>query len=93
MNIKSLPAALLTSFHKVGRYAIVLFVLFLGLVYSFLLYRINVVSSAEPSNTAITQTNTPHVDTTVVKQLLDLKDNSVTVQTLFDEARSNPFQE
>ena len=93
MNIKSLFASLLTSFHKVGRYAIILFVLFLALVYGFLLYRINVVSSAEPSDAAITQANTPRVDKTVVKQLLDLKDNSVTVQTLFDEARSNPFQE
>jgi len=93
MNVQSLFASLLTSFHKVGRYAIILFVLFLAFVYGFLLYRINVVSSAEPSDTAITQANTPRVDKTVVKQLLDLKDNSVTVQTLFDEARSNPFQE
>jgi hypothetical protein len=33
------------------------------------------------------------VDPAVVKQLQDLQDNSVNVQSLFNEARNNPFQQ
>ncbi|HJQ09365.1 MAG TPA: hypothetical protein VJ836_07865 [Candidatus Saccharimonadales bacterium] len=36
---------------------------------------------------------TPRIDEDAIKQLQTLKDNSVNVQALFDESRTNPFQE
>jgi hypothetical protein len=93
LDVKDIPAALLTSFHKAGRYAIILFVVFLAVVYGALLYRVNTLSSAEPTEEAVAKASTPRIDPDIVNKLLDLRDNSVQVKTLFDEARNNPFQE
>ena len=92
-DIKDLLPALLTSFHKVGRYALLLFVFFLAIVYSVMLYRISTLSNAEPSAEAVSRASTPHINAQIVNQLLELKDNNVQVQTLFNDARSNPFKE
>ncbi len=35
----------------------------------------------------------PRIDETAAAKLQSLKDNSVSVQTLFEEGRENPFQE
>ncbi len=93
LNLKTLPADLLQSFHKLGRYAVITFIVFLAIIYSFLLFRINTLTAAEPTDEAIAQAQTPRIDQKIVDQLLDLKDNSVSVNTLFEDARSNPFQE
>ena len=79
------------------RYALVWFVALLVGVYGFALYQIQTAHDAQPSENAIASqvqsTSTPHVDQNVVDQLQTLQDNSVNVKTLFDQARSNPFQE
>lgn len=73
------------------------FVLLLAAVYGFVLYNIQAAVTAEPSQSSIDakvqSTATPHVDSKVVEQMQSLQDHSVSVQTLFDQARSNPFQE
>jgi hypothetical protein len=95
-NIKSLPVLLEGIGRLVSRYAIILFFLLLVAVYGFVLLRINSLSNAQPSNTAVSsQAQTvaiPHIDPTVVKQIQNLQDNSVSVQALFNQARTNPFQ-
>jgi hypothetical protein len=93
LNLKTLPADLSQSFHKLGRYAVITFIVFLAIIYSFLLFRINTLTAAEPTDEAVAQARTPRIDPKIVDQLLDLKENNVSVQTLFEEARSNPFQE
>lgn len=93
MDVKDLLPALLTSFHKVGRYALILFVIFLAIIYSVMLYRVYTLSTAEPSAEAISHAGTPHINADIVNQLLELKDNNVQVQTLFNDARDNPFRE
>jgi hypothetical protein len=97
LDMKSLPEKLSDIFHKVGRYRIFLFFLLLAAVYGFLFYRIGALNNAEPDPASLTAQNqtaqVPRIDPDVVKQLQQLQDNSVNVQTLFDQARSNPFQE
>ncbi len=82
---------------KLKRYAGLLFFLLLAAVYGFVLFRINTLGNAEPSSSAVKSgsntTKIPHIDDTVAKQLKTLQDNSVSVHSLFDNARSNPFQE
>ena len=79
------------------RYLVLWFVLLLAAVYGFVLYNIQASVTAEPSQDSIDakvqSTSTPHVDSKVVQQMQSLQDHSVNVQTLFDQARSNPFQE
>ena len=93
LNLKTIGPVLLASFHKLGRYAIISFIVFLAVIYGLLLFRINMLAAQEPTDEAIASTKSPRINKDVVNQLLELKDNSVSVQTLFDEARSNPFQE
>jgi hypothetical protein len=90
--IKSLKG----SGKKLASYRALLFFLLLASVYGFIVYRINALSSIAPDDNAVpatTKTAQPHIDPDVVKKILDLQDNSVNVQTLFDQARQNPFQE
>jgi hypothetical protein len=81
---------------KIISYRALLFFILLAAIYGFIVYRINSLSGIAPDDNAVpatTKTTQPHVDPDVVKKILDLQDNSVNVQTLFDQARQNPFQE
>lgn len=93
LNLKSLPATLAASFHKLGRYSVIVFFLFIAVIYGFLLYRINTLTAAEPDSSSLPKNNSPRISEDVVNKVLDLKDNSVSVQALFEDARNNPFQE
>ena len=79
------------------RYTGIMFFVLVAAVYGFVLFRINTLSTAQPTNDDISaQTKTtavPNIDPKVVQQIQALKDNSSNVQTLFEQARNNPFQE
>jgi hypothetical protein len=97
LDLKSLPQQLKLVFGAVSRYRVVAFLCFVALIYGFVLLRISTLSSVQPSADAVTVQHNPiktaRIDPDVVKQLQSLQDNSVSVRTLFDEARNNPFQE
>jgi hypothetical protein len=95
LDLGALGKTFANAGRTLGRYAFLMFLIFLAAVYGFVLYRINTLASAEPTDEATSQaiSKTPHIDEKVVSQLEALKDNSVSVQTLFDDARNNPFQE
>lgn len=73
------------------------FVLFLVGIYGFLAWTFLGLYGSQPDETAIQAElktiGIPKVDSQVVGKMEQLKDNSVSVQTLFDEARKSPFQE
>lgn len=97
MNPHELLEKALESLQRTKRYAPLLFCLFFAIIYGFIVYRVQVLNSSEPSAADVaTQSRTasvPHIDPVVLNQLQQLQDNSVSVQTLFNESRSNPFQE
>jgi predicted negative regulator of RcsB-dependent stress response len=70
---------------------------FLIAIYGFLSWRIVTLMQAEPDDTQVSaklQTvGVPKVDPEVISKISQLEDNSVSVQTLFDQARQNPFSE
>lgn len=94
LNLQSL---ILAARHFVSRYAVILFLLLLVAVYGFVLYRVGSLSSGQLNDADVTSqvkaTAVPHIDPMALQQIQNLQDNSVSVQTLFNEARSNPFQE
>ena len=94
-SLKELLRQALDLLVRLRRYSMIAFIVFISLIYGFLMLRINNLSSAEPTDTAITEqvkaAKVPRIDEDVVKQLQSLQDNSVNVQALFEEARSNPF--
>ncbi len=81
---------------KLSRYSLIIFIVFVGCIYGFLLWRTNTLNNEQPSADAVTSqvkaAQLPHIDQAVVQQLQTLRDNSVNVQALFDQQRSNPFQ-
>jgi hypothetical protein len=81
---------------KSRRYSLLIFLVFVGLIYGFVLFRIHSLSTAQPSETAVSSqvkaARIPRIDQSVVRQLQTLQDNSVSVQALVNQARSNPFQ-
>lgn len=96
LNIKTAPNQIATYMQRFRRYRFIAFIVFVGALYGMVLVQIGSLSSAEPSadtvQSQIQATRIPPINESVVKQLESLEDNSVSVQALFDEARSNPFQ-
>lgn len=82
---------------KARRYSLIIFIAFVASLYGFVIFRISVLTNIKPTDAQVSQqVQTAHIlslDKTVIKQLQALQDNSVEVQTLFNQARSNPFQE
>lgn len=81
---------------KLRPYAFPAFLIFVGLVYGFLFLRVGTLVNTQPSDadvaTQVKATKVPYIDEKVVDQLQSLQDNSVSVQSLFNEQRTNPFQ-
>lgn len=97
ISLRTIIPQLIALSQKAGRYAAILFFLLVAGVYSFVLFRINSLSNIQPTSENISSqektATVPNIDPRVVKQLETMKDNSVNVQTLFQQARDNPFQE
>lgn len=79
------------------RHSAFLFFVLLAIIYSYIIFSINDLSGVSPDQATLSRspsaTAQPHIDPKVVQKLQSLQDNSVNVQTLFDQARQNPFQE
>jgi len=95
-SLKDLAAKWTAELRRLQRYTIIVFLIFVAALYGFLLLRINSLTNEQPSQDAVTSdvkaANVPHIDQSVVQQIQSLQDNSVSVQSLFDNARNNPFQ-
>lgn len=65
--------------------------------YSFLLVRINTLTAAKPSDESISErlktVPRPRIDERAADKMQQLEDQNVKIQTLFNEARKNPFAE
>ncbi|HEX5744190.1 MAG TPA: hypothetical protein VFX84_01945 [Candidatus Saccharimonadales bacterium] len=94
-DLKSLLATANRDVEKARRFSLVGFVVFVALLYGFVFMRISSLHDIQPSADSVTgqvkAAGVPHIDESVVRQLESLRDNSVNVQALFNEARSNPF--
>jgi hypothetical protein len=97
LNVQDLTEKAVVILQRVRRYSFALFLVFVALIYGFVLLRINTLSNVQPSSDAVTSqvqaARIPHIDKSVVQQLQSLQDNSVSVKSLFNQARANPFQE
>jgi hypothetical protein len=96
LSLKQLQQMTSKALVVLSRYSAILFFLLITSVYSFVVLRINTLVNTQPSQSDIdAQSKTssvPRVDPKVAEQLQKLQDNSVNVQTLFNQARNNPFQ-
>ena len=78
------------------KYSWLALLVLIALLYGYVLVKINGFLSATPSSSAVASnlktSVSPSINQNVVNQLNQLQNNSVSVQALFDQARSNPFQ-
>jgi hypothetical protein len=96
LSLSRLADTVTAQLAPVRRYSLLVFLVIVAALYGFVVFRINTLSTAEPSTDAVDSqvkaAKVPHIDPKIVEQLQSLQDHSVSVQTLFDQARSNPFQ-
>ena len=97
LNLKDLVPQLLAAARQLNRYAGIIILLVVAGIYGFVLLRINQLSNVQPSESDVSaqtaSASVPKVDPHVAQQLQSMKDNSVNVKSLFDQARGNPFSE
>jgi hypothetical protein len=97
LDLKAIPTMFAGLIQKLRRYTVVIFIVVLVSIYSFLVFRINMLTSQEPTDDAVTEklqtVKRPKIDQSAVDKIQQLQDNSVEVQSLFQHARDNPFQE
>lgn len=97
VDLKDLPAKILSFINRFKKYAVLIFIITVTLIYSFLVFRINTLNRQEPSEDQVTEklltVKRPKIDQEDITRIQQLQDNSVEVQALFKAARENPFQE
>lgn len=95
LNLRDIPALLMGFLRKVSSYRIFIFFLMVAVLYGFIIWRINTFSNTPASTSEVTAQATAdaRIDPATVAKIQSLQDNSVSVQSLFDSARQNPFQE
>lgn len=97
LDIKAIPVKLSPILSGLRKYATILFILSISLMYAFLILRINQLAQSEPNEDSVTERletiTRPKIDEESAAKLEALEDQNVQVKTLFNQARSNPFSE
>ena len=97
LDLHSIVKSFQRWFKLLNTYRNFIFFLLLTGLYGYIVWRINVLSTAPPSTADVSSAqqnvNLPRIPESTVQKLQGLQDNSVRVQTLFNAARQNPFQE
>lgn len=97
LDIKQALAKINPIIAFIKRYRVILIVVVLFGIYGFLIVRIYLLNQIQPSEEVVAerlQTVTrPRIDQNAINKIQELEDQNVQVQTLFKEARDNPFQD
>lgn len=97
LKVKSIKILVASKFRLVTKYRVIIFIILVAAIYGYVLTQVNALSNAEPSQDKVTSElnviRPPHIDKKAAEQLKALQDNSVTVKTLFEQARDNPFSD
>jgi uncharacterized iron-regulated membrane protein len=97
IDLKSLKPLAKKLFKKLRRHAVFGALMVVLLAYLFVVWRINSLASTEPAvedqATALTQAHLPKVDKKAIAQIQALEKSNTQIQSLFNQARNNPFQE
>ena len=97
IDITAITTKLSTLLKTLKRYTTFSFVIGFLLIYAFLVLRINLLNRREPTDDAVTDklqsVQRPKIDKDVLGKIQALEDQNVQVQSLFKQARDNPFSE
>lgn len=97
LNPQQLKNSLKQLAIKMQRYAVFIFIIGVLGLYGFLVYQIGQLSQAEPKADDTTEqlkaVKRLKLDQSSINKMQQLEDQNVGVQTLFESARQNPFQD
>ncbi len=95
--IEKLKASLMKLAGILRTHVVIIFFVIFGAMYGFLIFTSGQQAANTPSETQINEklktAKRPKVDENAAKTLEELRDQSIEVQALFNEARNNPFSE
>src|SRR4030095_1957018 len=96
-DLKDIPKKIMPLLQVVKRYLVPIFLIFFVSVYAFLVFRVSTMARSEPDDDAVAEklktVQRPKLDQNAVDKIEELEDTNIQVQTLFNEARQNPFAE
>lgn len=97
IDVKNLPNLALELLKRVKRFVPLLFILATLFLYGYLVLYINELTQVEADELAVLEelqsTSRPEIDQAAIDKIRQLQDQNVQVETLFEEARENPFSE
>lgn len=97
LDLKVLKPTAKKYFKILSRHTIFGAIMVVLLAYLFMVWRINSLVGTDPSAedqaTALTQAHLPKVDKKAIAQIQALEKSNTQVQSFFNSARNNPFQE
>ncbi len=97
IDIKQITTKLQMLLQKARKYIVLIFIVGLALMFGFLIIKIKGYADLEPTEEAVTEKLTavqrPKIDQKAILKIEQLEDQNVEVQSLFKQARDNPFSE
>lgn len=97
IDLKQFPEKIMPVLQKILRYKTMIFFILLSLIFGYLVFSINNYAKIEPTEDAVNEKLTtvqrPKIDEKAIKKIQQLEDQNVQVQSLFKNARDNPFSE
>lgn len=96
-EVKDLPAKLTPLLQLAKKYLTFIFIVTVLIVYAFLIFFINTLASEQPDEDAVAErlktVSRPKINEETLVKIKQLEDQNIQVQTLFQDARDNPFTE
>lgn len=82
---------------SIKKHRVVIGIILVLSIYGWLVLQINLLNNIEPTEDAVTEklrtVKRPVINKQIVDKMQQLQDENIEVQTLFKQARENPFQE
>ena len=96
MKLEIITNKLIVVKDFIARYAVLLFVLFVAVIFGFLTLNIASFANREPTDTQIEERLSGSRGITlkddVVQKIEALQDHNISLESLFDNGRDNPFE-
>ncbi|MES2970707.1 MAG: hypothetical protein V4702_00080 [Patescibacteria group bacterium] len=97
IELKNLPSKLKPELKLLRKYIVFGYFIALLMIFGFFVFRINQFSHTEPTEEAVQEklqtVQRPKLDNAVLEKVEQLESQNIQVQSLFDQARNNPFNE
>ncbi len=96
MSISTITDKLFAAKDYVSKHIVVISILFIVGLFGFMVVRIYLLSTAEPSQSQVDDKlnsyKTVRLDPQIVALFRSLEDQNISIESLFDNGRTNPFQ-